>query len=268
MKRKWRIFRQGSRTYFSSSVFFPSHIRSEVATLYAFVRVADDFVDSQPQDEEGFEEFYASYKRALVEPVGDEVVDDFVSLMRLRGFTQAWVESFFDAMRSDFDVVDYQTYDELLGYVYGSAEVVGLMMARIMQLPSEADEAARLLGRCMQLINFVRDVKEDNALGRMYLPASWRGELADLSESSARSNPEVFAACLARGIAEYRSCLSEAQEGFSFIPRRCLIPIRTASQMYSWTARRIEEDPLVVFSCKVKPSKLRVFVAGLRNAFR
>ena len=268
MKSKWRIFREGSRTYFSSSAFFPSHVRSEVATLYAFVRVADDFVDSSPQDEEGFEAFYASYKQALVEPVGVEVVDEFVSLMRLRGFEEAWVESFFSAMRSDLGVVDYETYDELLGYVYGSAEVVGLMMARIMQLPAEADEAACLLGRSMQLINFVRDVEEDNFLGRAYLPASWRGGLPDLSESSARSDPLAFASCLGAGIAEYRSCLAKAQEGFSFIPRMCLVPIRTASQMYSWTARRIEEDPLVVFSRKVKPSKLRVFVAGVRNLFR
>ena len=243
-------------------------MRKEVATLYAFVRVADDFVDQTPQDEEGFEQFYTDYRRALKQPVGDSVIDEFVSLLRRRGFEEEWVEAFFSSMRSDLGVVDFADVDELLRYVYGSAEVIGLMMARILELPSQADTAARMLGRSMQLINFVRDVQEDNALGRTYLPASWRGGLGDLREETARKHPELFVACLQRALKQYSSWLAQARSGYQYIPYRCLVPIRTASQMYVWTARRIQEDPFVVFKGAVKPSKLRVLGAGVVNVFR
>ena len=68
---KWGIFLRGSHTYFWSSLFFPLSVRREVATLYAFVRTADDFVDQVPSDREGFESFEESYREALDNPVGD-----------------------------------------------------------------------------------------------------------------------------------------------------------------------------------------------------
>ena len=267
MRSKWRVFALGSRTYYWSSLFFPRSVRSEVATLYAFVRVADDFVDQTPQDVDGFEAFYADYTRALKAPVGIPIIDDFVSLLRKRSFEESWVEAFFSAMRSDLGEVDFVDVDSLLEYVYGSAEVVGLMMARIMQLPAEADEAACLLGRSMQMINFVRDVQEDNLLGRTYLPASWRGSLTDLTESSARESPDAFVNCVSVALDTYVDWYEQARAGFSFIPFRCLVPIRTAADMYLWTAQRIRKDPFVVFNKKVKPSKLRVLVAGIKNTF-
>ena len=55
--------------------------------------------------------------------------------------------------------------EELIDYMYGSAEVVGLMMARIMGINREADFCARMLGRAMQYINFIRDIDEDGKLG-------------------------------------------------------------------------------------------------------
>ena len=59
------VFRNGSRTYFTSSLFFPPEMRRDVLDLYGFVRVADNYMDAIPQDARGFEAFCESYRRAL-----------------------------------------------------------------------------------------------------------------------------------------------------------------------------------------------------------
>ena len=191
-------------------------------------------------------------------------VDEFVALQRRRGFEQAWVDAFFDSMRMDLEGREYGSMDDLVEYMYGSAEVIGLMMARIMELDESADEAARMLGRAMQLINFVRDVDEDNGFSRTYLPT----DLPDLSEATARQSPKVFVREMRSFIRTFREWMAAGREGFSAIDRRCLIPIMTAADMYSWTADRIEADPFVVFERQVKPSKARVCLVGLRNSIR
>lgn len=264
---KWRVFRQGSRTYFWSSFFFPKTVRSEVATLYAFVRTADDFVDQSPQDVKGFNDFYDSYQQALKAPVDNPIIDDFVLLMDKHDFDPAWVEAFFSAMRSDLGTVDYQDLDSLLVYIHGSAEVIGLMMARIMELPPKAHGAAQMLGRSMQLINFVRDIQEDNSLNRTYIPASWRTDLPDLTQLSAQKNSEAFVSCLNQALEIHEEYTKQATKGFDYIPYRCLVPIKTATDMYAWTAKQIQKDPFVVYEKKVKPSKLHVLISGLKNAF-
>jgi phytoene synthase len=263
------IFRRGSRTYFTSTRFFPEEVRRDVFRLYAFVRTADDFVDRTPQDREGFEAFREATvsSRTSKKPSGDPVIDGFLDLSRRRGFEPPWADSFLESMAMDLEKRNYVTLAETLGYVYGSAEVIGLMMSAVMGLGRDAFPHARLLGRAMQYINFIRDIQEDSRLGRTYLPAShWRGHgLAGLTEAEARRSPDAFRAFIGEEISRYRGWQREAEEGYRFLPRRCLVPIRTAADMYAWTAEKILRDPLIVFTKKVKPSKARVLWRGGRQ---
>ena len=182
------IFKNGSKTYFNSSLFFPPEVRNDVFVLYGFVRTADDFVDSVPQDVDGFAGFVERYRRAREGAhVEDPVVDAFIDLSRRRGFEDAWANAFLESMEMDVTKQTYETIDETLHYIYGSAEVIGLFMARILGLPSEADRAAMMLGRAMQYINFIRDVDEDRNLGRTYLPLH-ETELPDFSPESVRQS--------------------------------------------------------------------------------
>ena len=64
-KTIFSIFKEGSRTYFYSSLFFPSYIKKEVFSLYGFVRKADNFVDHKPQDIQGFYNFKEKYEKAI-----------------------------------------------------------------------------------------------------------------------------------------------------------------------------------------------------------
>ncbi len=260
------IFQRGSKTYFNSSLFFPKEVRDRVFTLYAFVRRADDFVDTLPQDREGFYTFREAYQKALRgTPSNDPIIDPFVALSRECGFDPSWTEAFLGAMEADLYKKTYDTLDETLQYMYGSAEVVGLFMSRILALPEEAYTPARMLGRAMQYINFCRDLAEDHGLGRRYLPLEG-SDPRIVEESYARAHPDEFNRFLRTHLQRYRAWQQEALAGYRFIPYRYLIPIRTAADMYFWTADQIERNPLIVFERKVKPSRLRIFLGILRNS--
>lgn len=262
-------FKRGSKTYFNSSLFFPEEVRRDVFFLYGFVRTADDFVDAVPQDGEGFRAFRAAYERARAagSATGDPIIDCFLDVSRRKGFRDDWTRAFLDAMEADLTKNRYETLEETLAYIYGSAEVIGLFMAAVMGLPEEAWPAAQALGRSMQYINFIRDIAEDNALGRIYLPLSGSG-LEDLTEETARAHPEAFRAFIRAQADLYLEWQCRAEEGFRYIPKRSRVPVITASRMYNWTARQIQADPFVVYRKKVKPSKGRILAELLGNLFK
>ncbi|UCH34162.1 MAG: phytoene/squalene synthase family protein [Armatimonadota bacterium] len=266
-----QVFKRGSTTFFNTSLFFPAELREKVTRLYAFVREADDYVDSTPQDVRGFMAFRQSYAAART---GAEqvpaVVRSFVALEREYGFDPQWAQTFLDTMQLDLTKDRYETLEETLSYVYGSAEVVGLMMASLMELPHAALEHAQLLGRAFQYINFIRDVREDTELGRQYLPAAEMHEhgLRELSAAEAVAHPSEFADYIGVQLVRYRAWRGQAERGYTHIPPQYLIAISAAADIHDYTAAVIARDPLVVFRRKVKPRKATVFLAALRNALR
>ena len=264
-----RVFRKGSRTYFNSSRFFPRAVREDVSILYGFVRTADDHVDAVPQRADAFHAFAGSFRAARGgRPSGDPIVDGFAALEKRLGFDPGWADAFLRSMAMDLEKSRYESVEETLEYIRGSAEVIGLMMASIMALPPESHPSAVQLGRAMQYINFIRDIGEDVRLGRSYLPAREmaRYGLRGLGPEDASRTPEAFRAFIRAEIGRFRAWQAEAERGFRYLPRRLLVAVRTASEMYKWTASRIESDPLIVHRTKVKPSKWRIVAAGLSGA--
>jgi phytoene synthase len=264
----YRTFKAGSKTYFNSSLFFPPAVREDVFVLYGFVRVADDFVDSVPQDSQGFRKFEQSYREALGgKASGDPIIDRFVELAGRKDFDPEWTGAFFHSMELDLSKKSYDTLEETLEYVYGSAEVIGLYMARLLDLHPDSHRFAALLGRSMQYINFIRDMEEDRTLGRRYLPLSGAA-LQSLEPPYLREHPQEFEAFVRHHLGYYREWQREAEEGYRYIPRRSRIPIKSAADMYNWTARTIGANPLVVLERKVKPSRGRILGRVLWNALR
>jgi len=256
-------FRSGSKTYFNASRFFPPAVRSDVVRLYAFVRTADNLVDDIPQDAAGFQAFRSAYRQAMQGmATGNHIIDDFAALSAEKQFDPAWAEAFLNSMAADLTKQRYETIDETLQYIYGSAEVIGYYMSVIMGLPKQAMEAAALQGRAMQMINFIRDIAEDNSLGRTYLPMS-ETSLANLQLSTVQLAPQEFERFVRAQLVRYETWQTAAYAGYAYIPRQYRIPVQTASDMYNWTARGIARNPLVVYHRKLKPSKLQVVWAGL-----
>lgn len=278
MNREKSIFKKGSTTFFMSSLFFPRIVKQEVFDLYSFVRVADNYVDQVPADPEGFHSLRQLWTEAVTDPDFEtvksatdstnlRVVKNMVNVTRKCGFELEWVEAFLDAMESDLSHKPCQTIDETLKYVYGSAEVIGLMMSRIMGLPAEAEEAAQMQGRALQMINFIRDIHEDNQLGRQYLPADElaRFNLKDITAETAHQNSDDFTDFINFQLNRYERWQTEAEAGYTYIPKRLRIPLETARDMYGWTACEIRKNPLKIYEKKIKPSKSRIIGQILTN---
>jgi phytoene synthase len=267
-ERLHHIFKRGSKTYFYSTMFFPRSIKGDVFKLYSFVRTADDHVDSFPQRLDLLQAMRSGLDQAMAgKQTGDVVVDSFAELCVRKDFDLAWVDAFVNSMTLDTYKDSYRTLEELDEYLYGSAEVIGLMMAKIMDLPEESYHGARRLGRAMQFINFIRDVQEDCELGRSYFPSEEMEQfgLTSLSEKEVRAQPAAFMALVRKQINRYQVWQAEAEASFRYIPRKYLLPIKTASDMYKFTARRIAADPFVVYHRKVKPSIGRIVSGYLLN---
>ena len=276
-----QIFKQASKTFYYSTQFFPKRLRRDVSRLYSFVRIADDYVDEEPRQPEKIAELEKQYQQALKVDHFDptthswddpdtRIVKNMMRLTQRYKFEPTWVPSFLEAMKSDIQPKAATTLKASLEYVYGSAEVIGLMMAKIMKLPEEAWEVARMQGRAMQWLNFIRDIKEDNARGRQYFPEEDLRScgLADLSEETARANPEAFKKFMRMQLKRYRDWQVEATKGHEFIPKRYRIPVQTTVEMFNWTADVIEKNPFIVYKKKVKPMSTRVLARGASKKSR
>ncbi len=273
------IFKKGSTTYYFSSIFFPKKVREDVFRFYSFVRVVDDYVDNVPQRTDDFMNLRTAWNLAIKNPdfstkrsendsTDERVIKNIVHCTQKYDFKHEWVESFLDSMQADLEGKQYQTIDDTLWYIYGSAEVIGLMMAKIMGLSDEAMHAAKMQGRAMQYINFIRDIAEDNTLGRRYFPESdlKKFGLKDLSQGSVSNNFEAFSEFINFQLDRYNAWQKEAEAGYWYIPKRLRIPTQTASDMYNWTANQIRKNPGVVFKKKVKPTKAQIVSTALRKS--
>ena len=267
-KTIFQIFKQGSRTYFYSSLFFPTKIRRKVFILYAFVRKEDNFVDQIPQDKDGFYRFVSCFEKAWMgETTEDIVVDSFVILAKNNGFDKQWIDAFLKSMEMDLEHKIFYTLDDTLEYIYGSAEVIGLFMAKILGLTNKSYKHAQFLGRAMQYINFIRDIHEDNTLQRLYFPREELEifDLDNLHKDYVLNHKDSFCDFIDKQLDRYCGWQEWAELGYNYIPRRYLIPIKTASEMYKWTGKKIHENPFMIYQLKVKPMVSQIVVNTLVN---
>ncbi|MCC7574872.1 squalene/phytoene synthase family protein [Candidatus Woesearchaeota archaeon] len=273
MSTKNNIFKKGSTTYYTSSIFFPRSIRKDVFTLYAFVRTADDLVDSVPQKKKEFLDFKNKTLLALRgKKSGYEVIDDFVDLYNNKKFRESWVVAFLSAMESDLKRTKCKSLVDTYAYIYGSAEVIGLFMAKIMNLKKSSYKHAMLLGKAMQYINFIRDINQDAKMNRSYLPldeAKISGlKNLDFDTINDERNAEAFDSFLLAQLNRFFELDSGARKGFGYIRSDCLVPIMTAQDMFVWTAKKIKKNPRIVLRKQVKPGKHLIMFKLLVNYFR
>lgn len=271
-----QIFKRASSTFYWSSLFFPTNVRHDVFDLYSFVRVADDYVDQTPADKNNFKHLRKLWEKSEIDPefnttrssndsINERVVKNIIRLVRDDKVELEWIEKFLDSMQSDLDHKKYETLDDILDYVHGSAENIGLIMARIMKLTPKAVPAAMLQGRAFQWINFIRDIKEDNQFGRQYFPAEdlKKFNLSDLSKETATNQPDDFKQFIQYQIDRYNQWQTEAKLGYKYIPKHARVPLMAAVDMYEWTARQIEKDPHKVLDKKIKPNRIHLLSRGL-----
>ena len=183
-------------------------------------------------------------------------------------------DRFFGAMAMDLTTSSYQTWEDLCGYMEGSAAVIGEMMLPVLEPFSQAAKApARSLGLAFQLTNFIRDIDEDLDRGRVYLPQDDL-RLFDVDLGQRRVTPE-WRAFLAYEIERNRALYSFADTGIAMLPPRSARCVGTARVLYSEILDQIENNGYDVFSERARvptPRKAataaRMMVTGPRTLKR
>ena len=160
-------------------------------------------------------------------------------------------DRFFGAMAMDLTTSSYETWEDLCGYMEGSAAVIGEMMLPVLEpLSPDAYAPARSLGLAFQLTNFLRDIDEDLDRGRVYVPqVDLRRFGVDLD---LRRPTEDFKAFLAYQIERNRALYSFADTGIALLPPRSARCVGTARVLYSQILDRIEAADYDVFSDRVR----------------
>jgi phytoene synthase len=233
-----RIVRSHARTFWLASHFLPSEKRRAAFALYAFCRVADDMVDlaagKRAAEVPGLLTVYRQQLHdALAGAPPGPVWRELALAVRRYGVPDATMHELLDGVASDCAPVRYGTWRELASYCERVASSVGEMCMHVFGV--DGDDAARVrarryartLGVAMQLTNILRDVGEDAARGRCYLPDD---ELAQFGLSRgdvlARrlGGDERWRALMAFQIGRARSLYESALPGIALLApdaRRC-----------------------------------------------
>ena len=249
--------------------FFPKPVRDDVFKLYSFVRTVRDFTEVNPAEVEKFEHLehrWTTIKGQLAGKLvptpldgsaSEHVLANIAYLTHRYGFDPAWTDAFLKSMRWDIQKHQYRSLKDLSEYMYGSSEVIGLMLISILGLPEEYMKPARIQGRAMQYIVFLRDIAAQNERGFSYFPANdvKKYGLKNLSEEEVRSKPGMFTDFIHAELLRYAQWQAEANDGFIRIPRRMRVPLQSLVDMHTWTARKLKYDPMAVFDRQLKPHR-------------
>ena len=173
-----RIQRRHDPTYYVATRRLPSDVQPAVHALYAFVRSADEVVDGPrrrrdpAERRKGLDRWEAELERGRTAGGSDNpVVAALVDSGRRHDLPLDELRVYMRSMRIDCAPVRIDTWEELEAYMQGSAASVGRVMAPLLGAPPDRREDFARLGLAFQLTNFIRDVREDWGLDRLYLPA-------------------------------------------------------------------------------------------------
>lgn len=266
-----RLHFKFGKHYYYATLFLPRQARRATHILYAYFRIADEYVDAPGVDPaSALERFRAATLKALNDKdeavLTDLPVDNRAIILAMREVMRFYsiptqdLEAFLDSMEMDLTVTRYKTRKDVEHYMYGSAAVVGLMMARVIGFRGDALEYAKKLGYAMQLTNFLRDTREDYIeRGRIYLPLQ-RLEQYGVREEELAGNSGATAAwkqfCTDE-VAYIRSLYAEAEKGIALLEPRGRFAVRAASRLYAGILTDIERHDYDVFSKKRGASTLK-----------
>ncbi|NBY51519.1 MAG: phytoene/squalene synthase family protein [Actinobacteria bacterium] len=257
------------KTYYLATLLLPKAKRPHVHALYGFARYADEIVDDLGST------LSAKEKRDSLERWSEQLLQDIahgrsndhigralVDTVRRFDIPIAYFEAFLHSMSMDLSVAEYETYEDLMEYVYGSAAVIGLQMVHVLGTvegkKSEALIPAEKLGIAFQLANFIRDVGEDLERGRVYLPMSElraHGVTRAMLENRTLT-PQIIEA-LKFQIARVRALQTEANAGINLLSPDARPCIRAASELYCGIVDEVEKIDYNIFDKRAKTSTLR-----------
>ncbi|QGA83837.1 phytoene/squalene synthase family protein [Halomicrobium sp. LC1Hm] len=243
IKTSKSIQQRTGRTFHLATRVLPERIRHATYVLYAFFRVADDVVD-QPDgpgpavQHERLEEIReAALGHASATGEDAAVLEAFAELRERHDIPDEEVNVFIDAMEMDIAQARYETFEDLVEYMRGSAVAVGNMMMDVMDV--EQQETARphaaALAEAFQLTNFLRDVREDiHEYGRVYLPQATLAEHGVTEDDLAEANvTDDFRAVMQTELARTEQLYHEGVAGIRYLPEDSQFAVLLSAVLYA-----------------------------------
>ncbi|MEN3324828.1 phytoene/squalene synthase family protein [Mariniflexile soesokkakense] len=194
-------------------------IRNDIYNIYGFVRFADEIVDSfhDYNKEDLFNRFSEDLEHALKDKISlNPILNSFQYTYHKYNIDKSLVDAFMKSMQLDLHKTTYLTDEEYKNYIYGSADVVGLMCLKVFvkgdtDKYNELTETAMALGSAFQKVNFLRDLKADfDELNRSYFP---NVDLSNLNEDSKQKIINDIEQDFKRGLSGIKKLPIEAKFG-------------------------------------------------------
>lgn len=224
-------------------------IRQDIYNIYGFVRFADEIVDTfhNYDKEKLFKNFENDLELALEDKISlNPILNSFQETYHKYDIDKHLVDSFMNSMRLDLHKKDYLTEEEYRAYIYGSADVVGLMCLKVFvkgdnEQYEDLKDSAMSLGSAFQKVNFLRDLKADfEDLSRTYFPNT------DLNELDEASKQAI--------IADIEADFSKGLEGIKRLPLEARFGVFMAYRYYNKLLDKLKKTPAL----KIKSTRIRV----------
>lgn len=238
-----------STSFSLATKMLSNSIRMHIYNIYGFVRFADEIVDSFHDYDKAdlFEKFVDDFEKSLEDKISlNPILNSFQHTFHNYEIDKSLVDAFLKSMRLDLHKKEYLSDEEYKAYIYGSADVVGLMCLKVFVKGDEAKynelkDSAMSLGSAFQKVNFLRDIKEDfNELNRSYFP---NVDLNNLNEISKQQIINDIEADFEKGLTGIKKLPIEAKFG-----------VFIAYRYYKQLLKKLKKTPAL----KIKDTRIRV----------
>ena len=228
------IKRYSTSFYFSSSLLSKT-IRQDIFNIYGFVRLADEIVDTfhDYPKQELLEDFEKELWRSVDNKISlNPILNSFQHTVNKYSIPKDLINSFLDSMKMDLEKKEYKSVEEYKKYIYGSADVVGLMCLKVFVKGSESSFSelspfAISLGSAFQKVNFLRDLKDDsNVLNRVYFPN------VDMNNFNEKSKKEI--------ILEIEKDFANSVKGIVKLPKNSKFAVYIAYRYYNKLLKKLK----------------------------
>lgn len=243
------VTKRYSTSFALATKMLHSSIRGHIYNIYGFVRFADEIVDTfHDYDKEVlFDKFEEELEASLRDKISlNPILNSFQHTYHTYNIPKHLVDSFMKSMRMDLVKNIYRTDAEYKEYIYGSADVVGLMCLQVfvkgdVKEYDKLKESAMALGSAFQKVNFLRDVKADfEELNRSYFPNT---NLKELDETSKK-----------RIVEEIKADFKKGYQGIVNLPTDAKFGVYTAYKYYYKLLNKLQSTP----SLEIKNARIRV----------
>ena len=229
------VIKRYSTSFYFSSRLLSKSIRQDIFNIYGFVRLADEIVDTFHEfpKKELLEEFERELWRSVENKISlNPILNSFQYTVNKYSIPKDLITSFLESMKMDLEKKEYNTVEEYKKYIYGSADVVGLMCLKVFVKGSEKlyntlSPFAISLGSAFQKVNFLRDLKDDSdILNRVYFPN------VDMNNFNEESKREI--------ILEIEKDFINAVKGIVKLPKNSKFAVYIAYRYYNKLLKKLK----------------------------